>query len=95
MLDYALVFCYTLPNYFFERLNNMPRNRKSGRGDFAKALAFFSQVGIAIIACVAIGVFLGRWLDGLLDTSPWLLLVFSFLGMGAAFKSIIDLGNKK
>jgi ATP synthase protein I len=72
----------------------MPRNKGGGRGDLAKAFAFFSQISITIIVCVAIGVFLGRWLDGLLGTSPWLLLVFSFLGVGAAFKSIIDIGNK-
>jgi ATP synthase protein I len=73
----------------------MSRDKKKGRGDLAKALAFFSQIAITIIACVAIGVFSGMWLDSLFGTSPWLLLVFSFLGMGAAFKSIIDLGSKK
>jgi ATP synthase protein I len=70
------------------------RKKKSGRGDLANALRFFSQLALTIIACVAIGVFLGIWLDGLLNTSPWLLLVFSFLGMGAAFKSIIELGKR-
>lgn len=73
----------------------MSRNRKKGRGDLAKALAFFSQIAITIIVCVAVGVFLGGWLDNLLGTSPWLLLIFSFSGMGAAFKSIIDLGKRE
>jgi ATP synthase protein I len=73
----------------------MSRNKKPGRGDLAKALAFFSQISVTIIVCVAIGVFSGRWLDGLLGTSPWLLIILSFLGMGAAFKSIIDLGNRE
>jgi ATP synthase protein I len=73
----------------------MSRKKNNVRGDLAKALAFFSQVAVTIIVCVAIGVFSGRWLDDLLGTSPWLLLVFSFLGAGAAFKSIIDLGEKK
>jgi ATP synthase protein I len=72
----------------------MSRKRKSGRSDLAAALRFFSQIAVTIIACLAIGVFLGIWLDGLLGTSPWLLLVFSFLGMGAAFKSIIELGKR-
>jgi len=46
-------------------------------------------------ACVLIGVFLGKLFDQLLGTAPWLLLLFSFLGAGAAIKAIIDLGLRK
>jgi ATP synthase protein I len=70
------------------------RDPKNDRGDIGKAFAYFTQIGVNIIACIAAGFFLGRWLDGILGTFPWLLLVFSFLGMGAAFKSIIDLGKR-
>jgi ATP synthase protein I len=68
-------------------------NNNKNRG-FLRALSFFSQVGIIMAACVFVGVFLGRFLDGLLGTSPWLLLVFSFLGAAAAFKSLFDLASK-
>ncbi|MGI6161248.1 MAG: AtpZ/AtpI family protein [Christensenellales bacterium] len=60
-----------------------------------KALSFFSQIGITMAACVLIGVFLGRFLDNLLNTSPWLLLLFSLLGVGAALKALFDLAAKK
>lgn len=72
----------------------MSRKDKSGRSDLAKALKFFTHVAVHIIVCVAIGVFLGMWLDSRFGTSPWLLIIFSFLGMGAAFKSIIELGKR-
>jgi ATP synthase protein I len=72
----------------------MRRNDDGSKGDLAKAFTFFTQIGINIIVCVGGGVFLGIWLDGLLGTSPWLLLLFSFSGAGAAFKSIVDLGKK-
>ncbi|MCL2002384.1 MAG: AtpZ/AtpI family protein [Oscillospiraceae bacterium] len=74
----------------------MARNKKdfSTLGSFAKAFALLSQIGITVAVCVAIGVFLGRWLDGLLGTSPWLLLVCSLLGVGAGVKYIMDLGNR-
>jgi ATP synthase protein I len=72
----------------------MSRKGKGGRSDLAAALRFFSQIAVTIIACLAIGVFLGIWLDGLFGTSPWLLLAFSFLGAGAAFKLIIELGKR-
>jgi len=72
----------------------MSRKTGSGRSDIAKALKFFTHVAVHIIVCVAIGVFLGMWLDSKLGTSPWLLIILSFLGMGAAFKSIIELGKR-
>jgi ATP synthase protein I len=73
---------------------SMARNDKENRGELARALAFMSQIGITIIACIAIGVFLGRYLDNLFNTSPWLLLFFSFSGMAAAFKYIIDMAKR-
>ena len=61
---------------------------------FVKALSFFSLIGTTIMACVVIGIFLGRFLDGLFGTSPWLLLIFSFLGAAAAFKAVYELVSK-
>ena len=75
--------------------NKEPNDKKDKPGrEFIKALTFFSQIGVTMAVCVLIGVFLGRFLDSRLGTSPWLLLVFSVLGVGAAIKSIFDLSNK-
>ncbi|NLB98637.1 AtpZ/AtpI family protein [Jeotgalibaca porci] len=41
-------------------------------------------------ASVLIGVFLGKFLDNFFHTSPWLLLLFSFFGVGAAIKSLFN-----
>jgi len=80
------------------RLNEdetIKEHNKGGAGrEFFRAVAFFSQVGITMAACVFVGVMLGKFLDERLGTSPWLLLVFSLLGAGAAFKSLFDLGKK-
>ncbi|MCL2828034.1 MAG: AtpZ/AtpI family protein [Oscillospiraceae bacterium] len=59
--------------------------------EVVKALSLITQIGIYIVASVVVGVFLGRFLDNLLGTSPWLLLLFSLLGIGAAFKFLLDL----
>jgi len=72
----------------------MQHGKKPERNEFARALALLSQVSISIIACIAVGIFLGWFLDRLLDTSPWLLLVFTFFGIGAAFKAILDFAKK-
>jgi len=73
----------------------VPRDDKKQKKELWRAVAFFSQVATTIVASILIGVFLGRFLDNLLGTTPWLLLVFSLLGVGAAIKAIFDLGMKK
>ena len=72
----------------------IPRDEKPRQNEFSRALAFFLQISVSIIACIAVGIFLGWLLDRLFGTTPWLLLVFSFLGVGAAFKSIFDFAKK-
>ncbi|MCL1999276.1 MAG: AtpZ/AtpI family protein [Turicibacter sp.] len=59
-----------------------------------QALAIFSQIGLTLMACVAIGVFIGRFLDSWLGTTPWFLLLFAFIGAGSAFKFIYDLSKR-
>ncbi|HHU82611.1 MAG TPA: hypothetical protein GXZ26_06375 [Firmicutes bacterium] len=44
-------------------------------------------------ASVFIGVLLGKFLDGFFGTSPWLLLVFSLLGVGAALRVLFSLAK--
>lgn len=70
------------------------KDDKQSNRELRRALSFFSQVGITMAACVFIGVFIGRFLDNLLATTPWLLLLFSFLGAAAAFKVLFDLGTR-
>ena len=72
----------------------MSRNDKPQQNEFSRALSFFLQISVTILACIAVGIFLGWLLDRLLGTSPWLLMIFSFLGVGAAFKSIFDFAKK-
>jgi len=72
----------------------MPRGDKGTGNDFIRAFALLSQIGITIVACVGVGIFLGWLLDRLFGTSPWLLLVFTLLGVVAAFKSIFDFAKK-
>ena len=72
----------------------MPRDGKPKQNEFAQAFSYLLQIGISIIACLAVGIFLGWLLDRWLGTSPWLLMVFTFLGIGAAFKSIFDFAKK-
>jgi len=72
----------------------MAGGKKPQQNEFVRAFSVFMQIGVTIIACLAVGLFLGWLLDRLLGTQPWLLMVFSFLGIGAAFKMIFDFAKK-
>ena len=47
-----------------------------------------SIVGIQFPVAIAIGYFFGRWLDGLLDTKPWMTIVFALFGIAAGFVNL-------
>jgi ATP synthase protein I len=46
-------------------------------------------IGIQFPIAILIGYFLGRWLDSLFGTRPWLMLVFSLFGIAAGFVNMI------
>lgn len=71
------------------------KDKKSHNHETMRALANFSQIGVTMAASVMVGVLLGKYLDGLLGTTPWLLLIFSLLGAGAAIKSLFNTTKDK
>lgn len=74
----------------------MKRNKdKKNNNETLQAIVQFSQIGVTMTASVLLGVLLGKYLDGLFGTSPWLLLIFSFLGAGAAIKLIFNMSKNK
>ena len=68
----------------------MPHNDKQQRKNLLRGLTLFSQIGISMASCVLLGVFVGQFLDRRFDTSPWFLLVFSLVGVAAAYKALFD-----
>lgn len=71
------------------------KDKESRNSETFRALANFSQIGITMAASVFIGVFLGKYLDSLLGTPPWFLLIFSLLGVGAAIKNLFNISKDK
>jgi F0F1-type ATP synthase assembly protein I len=53
-----------------------------------KTLGFVSTVGLSMGIAIALGAFIGYYLDKWLDTSPWLLLIFVGFGIAAAFRNL-------
>ncbi|MGL4336379.1 MAG: AtpZ/AtpI family protein [Turicibacter sp.] len=56
-----------------------------------KSLSLLSQVGISMIANIFVGLFIGKFLDQWLGTSPLFLLIFIFVGVGSGLKSVYTL----
>ncbi len=62
-------------------------NRKEKR-KIANAYALITQIAINVLVIIFGCFFLGRFLDGVLGTSPWLMLFFLLLGILSAFRNI-------
>ena len=79
-----------------KKFNNssIPKMTKQQRRETMQAMSLFFQIGVTMIICVMLGVFIGRFLDSALNTTPWLLLLFTFFGAGAAIKFTYDLSKR-
>jgi ATP synthase protein I len=64
------------------------------RGKPGKGYSQGSRVLSELIAGFAGGALIGWVLDRFLGTSPWLLLVFLFLGVGVAFRAIMKISGE-
>jgi ATP synthase protein I len=63
------------------------------KGDASYRLG--NRVLAELIGSMVGGAVIGGTLDWLLGTSPWLLLVLLFLGIGSAFRNIIRISNRR
>ncbi len=59
-----------------------------------RLLGSLSTVGITLVVATVIGYFFGRFLDGLLGTSPWFTIIFLLFGIAAGFKNLYDQTKK-
>jgi F0F1-type ATP synthase assembly protein I len=57
------------------------------RPDFRR-LAELSSLGLILPSSIAVGLFFGYFLDRWLGTAPWLLLVFTVLGIVSGLLSL-------
>lgn len=71
-----------------------PATMQSVSGAARNARQFYqvlsaSSIGLELGLSVVFGILFGRWLDGRLGTTPWLMLVFLMLGLVAGFRSVM------
>ena len=59
-----------------------------------KTLSYLSTTGMAMALSIALGAFIGYYLDKKFKTDPWLFLVFLLFGIIAAFENLIIMVRK-
>ncbi len=63
-------------------------NKKPSKINYGK-IASLSSLALMLPSSIAVGLFLGYYLDKFFGTHPWLLLVFFILGIVSGFYSLI------
>ncbi len=54
----------------------------------------YSVIGIEMAVSVAVGGFIGYWLDHFLGTEPWMLMIWVIFGIAAAFRSLFRISKQ-
>jgi len=72
----------------------LPKLTKKERKSIFRAFALITYMGVSVVICVGVGIFVGWLLDRWLGTGPWLLMVFSVLGIFAAIKAMYDMAKR-
>ena len=63
-------------------------NRRAPGGTPEPNLSGLAGMGVQFVAAILLFLFVGKWLDSKLGTSPWLLIVGVFVGAGASMYSM-------
>ncbi len=73
-----------------ERRSDQSADEDQGpnRSSAGSGLGFALRLGVELVAALAIGVGIGLLLDRWLNTGPWMLVVFFFLGSAAGFLNV-------
>lgn len=53
-----------------------------------------SSIGIVLVVATFIGFFFGKWLDEKLGTGPWLMLLFTLMGIAAGFIEVFRIARQ-
>jgi hypothetical protein len=75
-------------------LRGVPSLGMPGRWSDWKAIGSYGTVGLEVVLSVLFGLFVGRWADGKLGTSPYLALAGFALGVAAAGRAVFRVAGQ-
>ncbi len=79
----------------FEKLSDEERQQNSIGKDYAKGSRIATRIIIELSVPLASGAWIGHWLDGKFDKSPWLTIIFTLLGFITGIMNMIRYVNKQ
>ena len=82
-----------IPDRSIRNVGDAMAGRDDSRNPW-RAYALVSGIGLQMAFCVLLGLFGGKWLDGVLGTSPWFLLLGLLLGLAAGIWGIVVLAKQ-
>ncbi len=66
----------------------MLRNKEPWRAETKKIMAM-SSLGLMLPSSIAVGLFLGYFLDKVFGTRPWMFIIFFFLGTASGIANLL------
>jgi len=66
----------------------MQKLRIQNKREVMSAFTLLTQVGVTMLTTIVLMLFLGKFLDEKLGTTPWLLFICILLGIAAAFRNL-------
>ena len=67
----------------------MPENQRK----WMRGAGLASSIGLVLVIATVIGYVIGSWLDRKFHTAPWLMFVFTLMGIIAGFIQIFRIAN--
>lgn len=90
------------PKYSYEELHEKYIEKKAPNQSEKKVVKQFASdyqmivsFVITLVVLLVLGVYLGYKLDQILNSTPLFILIFTFLGIGAAYRNLFKDANKK
>ena len=69
--------------------NGPPSGRPSEKYQLARQLGMLTTIPMLLAASPLVGYFLGRWIDGKLNTEPWFEFVMLAIGFAAGVRETV------
>jgi ATP synthase protein I len=75
-------------------VQNGVKSEGEPEGDSRQGMGAALQVGVELVSGVAVGSFIGYFLDHWLGTLPWFFIICFFVGAAAGFRNLIRQARK-